>query len=313
MKIIFFAGIPKKTEEMTLNDINGTAALYSYFLRKEFQKMGIETEYCAARPGGAPVALLDKIEVPRGDHIISTAQKGFTVRCSRSKILLSNVRKSIKGKITSICDYATPNPIEDVIFYAIQCQNPYRKNSYIGWACDHEVLHPEQDPTKTRILIDHAYYGRDKRDLTEKISLECLKFQGTFKGKEVIIRRFSGPEGVETVTPSNVYCGAYNRSTSMPYPKACEEYKKANFFFVTHPESLGLSVLESAACGAYVLSPEGYIRSRQLKQVRHVSFKRLDIPWDLAIRKMAPISSVNVTKDYNWTIMANKILNELNS
>ena len=50
MKIVFFGGIRKtNTKDLSLNDITGTPALYSYFLRKEFDKLGIESTYCEAK------------------------------------------------------------------------------------------------------------------------------------------------------------------------------------------------------------------------------------------------------------------------
>jgi len=314
MKIVFFGGIPKRdVNDLLITDINGTAALYSYFLRKEYDKMGIETDYCVARPGAASDEELSKIDVPKGDHIISMAQRGFNVRCKTSKTLYNNVRKNISGKITSICDHATQNPIEDIIFYGVPQPKALPKNVYVGCAIDHNILTPQHDPSSIRILVDHSYYGVNPKDISAKISMECLKFQRSNKVKPVIIRRFSGPTGVETVTPDKFNPGQYDRSTSMPYPNACDEYKKCDIFFVTHPESLGLSVLESAACGAYVVCPSGYIKDTILNQVRHIGFDGLDIPWNNIISELDIQKSRSATLKYTWTALAKKILKNLES
>jgi len=312
MKVVFFGGIPKKSvKDLSLSDITGTAALYTYFLRNEFDKRGIETDYCEARPGSSSDEILSKIQIPPGDHILSVAQRGFTVRCKTSKILYENARKAIKGKITSICDHATANPVEDIIFYAVP-NKPLAKNVHIQWACDHSLLTPEQDPTKIRILIDHAYYGNNNpKDITSKLSEECVKFQYYHSEKKVIIRRFSGPTGVEDVNNRNALTGQYDRSTSMPYPKACEEYRKADIFIVTHPESLGLSVLESAAGGAFVVLPHGYIRSGMLSQIRHLDIPGNNISWDIVLNQLNIKRSVSTTKNFNWSNMTDKILKSL--
>ncbi len=69
----------------------------------------------------------------------------------------------------------------------------------------------------------------------------------------------------------------------MRYPKACEEYRKADIFIVTHPESMGLSVLESGAAGALVVAPLNYIKCSLLKPIYHISFENY-IPWDIIVK-----------------------------
>lgn len=315
MKIIFFAGTPKhNVDDLSMNDITGTGALYNYFLRKEFQKMGIETDFCDAGPGASPDARFNSIVVPRGDHILSVAQRGFNVRCRPTNSLLSNVRKAIKGKITSICDHATVNPIEDIIFHALPYPEKLTKNIFVSVPISHEMLLPEKDPSMLRILIDHGYYGKvmASTDFSEKISRECLDFQKNYTKKPVLIRRFSGPTGCETVTEENCNCGPYVRNTSMPYPKACEEYRKCDIFIVTHPESLGLSVFESAASGAYIICPSGHIKSNVLNQVRCTTYKDT-VPFEDAIRHIDIQKSMDRLKNYTWKNLANKIVKGLES
>ena len=312
MKIIFFGGIRKTdTKDLNLNDITGTPALYSYFLRKEFNKLGIETTYCEAKARNATDDEVNSIHIPKGDHILAVFQRAFSIRCRKTNKLEKNIRRSISGKMTAICDHSLKNPTEDIIFYAVPTKKPPEKNIYLGWACDHSLLTPEKDSTRIRILIDHAYYGKNQPlDLTVSISKQCLDFQKNYKEKQIIIRRFSGPSGCETINDNNWNNEVYDRSTSMPYPKACEEYKKADIFIVTHPESLGLSVLESAAAGAYILCPKDYIKSNILKQIRHDQFNKTISLFD-TISKIDINQSIERTKNFTWQIISEKIIKEL--
>lgn len=297
-KIIIFGGIPKQTKDLSLDDITGTPALYSYFLRKEFEKLGIDTEYCEAHSQRSIDKEINKIVIPMGDHIISVCQRGFTHRCRPSNNLLQNTRKAISGKIASICDKRVKDPVEDIIFTAVP-HKKIDKNIHVGWACDHSLLTPTKDKDTIRILIDHAYYGSvDHNDRTADISRQCLDFQN-YSDKKVVIRRFSGPQGCEDVTETNWNIDFYDRTTSMPYPKACEEYKKADIFIVTHQESLGMSVLESAAAGAYVAVPEDCIEESILTNIRHVTFKD-KIPFDYILPLLSPQASIEPTLQYSW-------------
>ena len=312
MKIVFFGGIRKtNTKDLSLNDITGTPALYSYFLRKEFDKLGIESTYCEAKAREATDEDLNIIKIPKADHILSVFQRAFTIRCRKSNNLEKNIRKNISGKMTAICDHILKNPIEDIIFYSVPIKDVPKKNIYLGWACEHSLLTPEKDPNSLRILIDHAYYGGNQPlDLTVSISKQCLDFQKNYRDKKVIIRRFSGSEGCETINNKNWNDGTYDRSTSMPYPKACEEYKKADIFIVTHPESLGLSVLESAASGSHILCPQDYIKTSILKQVRHETFNKI-VPLQNSIQKLDINKSIEQTKNFTWKNIADKILQYL--
>lgn len=310
MKIIVFGGIPKKTEEMKMEDIRGTGELYSYYIRNEFKKRGVETEFCQFGPGGSNAERLEKIKVPEGDHALSFSQRGFDVRGKTSSKFINNVRQKIKGKITSICDHAVENPIEDIIFHAAPWHKNFIKNKYVNWACDHNILYPEKDSKIFRILIDHSYYAKgNNKDLTEIITKQCIEFQKIYKEKLVIIRRFSGITGIEDINDSNILCGIYDRSTSIPYPKACEEYRKADIFIVTHPESMGLSVLESGAAGALVVTPDKYIKCSLLKPIYHISFIG-NILWDKIVNMINVKKSVKYASPYKWENIAQLMLEE---
>lgn len=310
MKIIVFGGIPKKTEELKLEDIRGTAQLYSYYIRNEFKKKGVETEFCQFGPGGSSSERLEKIEIPEGDHALSFSQRGFDVRGKISPKFIINVRQKIKGKITSICDHLVKNPIEDMIFHAAPWHSSHERNKYVSWAASKDILYPEKDPLVFRILIDHSYYKEgNNKDLSQFIAEQCIKFQKSYKQKKVIIRRFGGPDGIEDVNEKNIIYKVYDRSMSAPYPKACEEYRKADIFLVTHPESMGLSVLESGMAGTFVVTPEKYIKCSLLQPIYHIAFQG-NIPWDKIVNMINVKKSVEYASPYKWENIASLMLEE---
>lgn len=308
MKIVIFSGIQKPTSDLPYNHIVGTPALYSYYLRKEFDKLGIETVPCRC-PSIVEddKAYQSKFSVPEGDHILSVEQRGWFLR-ERCPSLIEKVKKSISGKITTICDNNTIIGEEDYLFYAIPA--PKRdKSIYVGWAADGDLLYPEKEKGTLRILIDHSYYGYCARDLSIGIVDNVIKFAKSYKDKVVIRRFISG--GIETVNPNEEpKRDIYSRS-GLPYLEACEEYRKADIFCVTHPESLGLSVIESAMAGAYVVAPYNHIKKPLLESLHHYEFTK-EIPWEFILQQqLNPELSRYKASSFTWDKVAKRIARTL--
>jgi len=307
MKIVFFAGIQKPTDELSHEDINGTGKLYSYYLRKEMDKRGIETIPCR----GVGVNESDEkykqlINIPKGDHLISVEQRGITNRRNHPYVL-KRMRESISGKITSICDNNMLIGDEDLLFYAVPApEKP--KSIYVGWAVDHSMCFPQKDPNVLRILIDHSLYVENNTvDISIPIFKDVMNFANSYKERPVIVRRFiSG--GVETCD-ANSKPEIYNRK-GLNFKDAAAEYRKADIFIVTHPESMGLSVLESAASGALVLSPNGFIKPELINDLNHLIFNG-KIPWKNALNMINHEESYKRTLKYNWSDVVDKMIKGL--
>jgi hypothetical protein len=290
--------------------ISGTASLYSYYLRIELEKLGISTVPCPCPSQNAPdeeyIKLLNNM--PHGDHIISVEQRGFYNR-KRIQFLMSGIRKKIAGKITTICDNNQIVGFEDMVYYAVPDKE--RKGSkYVGWAADPQMCYPEQNPNTIRILIDHSYYGSpDKNpDRSEDIIRQTIAFAKNYKEKPLLVRRFICG-GVETLSLDNPKFEIYNRN-GLYYPDACAEYRKSDIFIVTHAESMGLSVLESAMSGALILSPKSFIRKSLLEPLHHIEFSK-EIPWDQVKNSLDANRSFKNASKFSWQKIAKDIATDL--
>lgn len=308
MKIVFFSGIQKPTNELSLEDINGTGKLYSYYLRKEMDKRGIETIPCRGLGVNESDDKYEKlINIPKGDHLISVEQRGITTR-KQHPCVLKRMRESISGKITSICDNNILIGDEDLLFYAVPApEKP--KSIYVGWAVDHSMCFPQKDPNVLRILIDHSLYvANNNVDCSIPIFKDVMNFANLYKERPVIVRRFiSG--GIETCD-ANSKPEIYNRK-GLNFRDAAAEYRKSDIFIVTHPESMGLSVLESAASGALVLSQEGFIKPELINDLNHLIY-RGNIPWGVVLKMINHKESYTRTLKYNWSGIVDKMIKELN-
>ena len=174
MKIAIFSGIQKKTENLSIFDIYGTPQLYSYYLRKEFEKEGIETIPCQCPSIKYDSKAYENFTVPKADHILSVEQRGFHLR-REHKPLFERIKESISRKVCTICDNNNIiSEVEDLLFYAIPAAKKV-KSAYVGWAADCNLCYADKNPNILRILIDHSYYGNcGNKDLSETILKDTL-------------------------------------------------------------------------------------------------------------------------------------------
>jgi hypothetical protein len=190
-------------------------------------------------------------------------------------------------------------------------EEKYDKVISVGFAANHELLVPNKDPKILQILVDHPAYSPDhfkKRDRTKDI-LEQI-FVHTFpKGKEVVVRRFVNG-AVETVDPQKYSVELYNRK-GINILNAFDEYNKADIFFVTHPESMGLSVVESAMSGALIVTPKFYIKPEFLAGLEHIEFDK-QIDWSIIMAKLdAKICRRKALKK-TWTCLFDLMFTHIN-
>jgi hypothetical protein len=308
-KVVIFSGIQKPTDKLSIDDVQGTGQLYSYYIRKEFEKLGIETVpwKCPSASYGDDAYRKVLKDLPDGDHVLCVEQRGFNNR-RHIKFLIPEIRKKIKGKITTICDNNHTIGPADMLYYAVPAKEK-PKSKYVGWAADPVVCRPDKESGTLRILIDHSYYGKQAYpDKSREIILDVVNFYKKYTKKNVIIRRFvSG--GVETLDPKNFKFEIYNRK-GLQYPDACKEYGKADIFIVTHSESMGLSVLESALSGALVITPKGYIKKELISPLHHIEVNG-KIPWSTVLSELNVKKSVNMAKKYSWRNVAKAIAKDL--
>ena len=312
MKVLIIGGIQKTTEQLTTDDIRGCSTLYSYYIRKGFEKLGIETVFCRAGTSNAPHSYYEQLEIPEADHAICVEQKGFIVR---DPLFFEIVRKKIPGKIATMCDSSRMKGPEDILFYTTlddENETPIDDPSlvYLNWAVDMDICTPVKHDN-IRILIDHSYYNRPCEsvpDRSKDILLQLREYMSKTKRKDVTIRRFiSG--GIETVDLNEPWFEIYNRK-GLSYTDACKEYGLSDIFIVTHKESMGLSVLESQAAGSLILAPRYFIKSDLIGDLHHILFDET-IDFEEAFNSIDHQKSRTCASKYSWEPFVKLILSTL--
>jgi hypothetical protein len=110
---------------------------------------------------------------------------------------------------------------------------------------------------------------------------------------------------VVDVDLDNLQIERYDR-TAIPFSEITKEHCAAHIFCVTHPESVGLVVLETAMAGALPVVPKGFIPKDRLDTVRHVEWQRF-INWENVLSKLDIETSRTMALDNTWDAAASRI------
>ena len=182
-------------------------------------------------------------------------------------------------------------------------------NDYIGWAADQKLNYPSQDTENLRILVDHTNYGDNPVDRTADVlqQIKLLVDSDIWKSmyKSVSVRRFDSGCVVD-VDLSDLSFDRYNKNKSIPYIEICKEHSKAHIFCVTHPESVGQVVIETATAGALILSPNGFIPIDRLQTVRSIEWKD-SVDWAQVLSQINITESRNKALSSSWASVAKRI------
>lgn len=135
----------------------------------------------------------------------------------------------------------------------------------IPWAGFPEHQFPEQaNDGFIHILLDHWDYSKDKEGVVIKKYWNALrKIKQEHKIKVDIIT----PAGIRPFSLNEFKQEDPVQIGGLPWVDLMAELRKYHIFGVTHKESGGLSVLESAMCGSTVIIPRGFIKPLVKKQV----------------------------------------------
>jgi hypothetical protein len=182
-------------------------------------------------------------------------------------------------------------------------------NEYIGWAADSTLNTPRQRGNILRLLVDHTNYGENPVDRTVEIIEQIQEFyhSGIWKSKwsGVSVRRFDSGRIVNIDLNLPVTVNRYDR-TGLPYRRVCREHSRAHAFFVTHPESVGLVVLETAMAGALTVAPTGFIPSDRLAAIRHINYQD-KINWAAVLDNIDVEASRQMALANSWESVAKRI------
>jgi uncharacterized ubiquitin-like protein YukD len=185
------------------------------------------------------------------------------------------------------------------------------KNVCMGWAADPELNTPQQSVTDLRILVDHTNYGDNEIDLTAEVLNQIKQFVEsnlwTSRYQSVSVRRFDSGKIVD-VNLNDLNYNRYDRTKTIPLTEVSKEHSATHIFCVTHPESVGLVVLETALAGAYIVSPRGFISPDRLETVRHIEWEET-IDWNSVLDSINIVASRKKALENTWSKVATNIVN----
>jgi hypothetical protein len=182
-------------------------------------------------------------------------------------------------------------------------------NEYVGWAADTRLNSPAQDPDQLHLLVDHTNYAQNPIDRTDNVLAQIREFVSSRiwerHWKSVVVRRFDSGQ-IVTVDPNDDTPVLKYDRTSLPYREVCREHGKSHVFFVTHPESVGLVVLETAMAGALTVTPETFIPRDRLDTVRHLTYTdRID--WHSVMSNIDPAACRAQAEVNTWESVAKRM------
>ncbi len=191
-----------------------------------------------------------------------------------------------------------------------------RHNTYnecMGWAADPKLNVSNQSKTDLRILVDHTNYGpADAVDLTIDVLQQIDDFinSNTWKKKykSVSVRRFISGAVIDVDFDNLSDLTTYTKSAKLlPITEISKEHSLAHIFCVTHPESVGLVVLETALAGAFIVTPDKFIPADRLETVRSLEWSG-SINWNSVLTSIDPAASRNIAIKNNWNTVAQTII-----
>lgn len=189
----------------------------------------------------------------------------------------------------------------------------HANNAYIGWAADADINTPRQQQDVLGILVDHTNYGPNPTDNTREILADINKFiqSRTWepRWKSVSVRRFDSGRVVDVDFDHIDDITRYDRTT-IPLAEICREHGAAHVFCVTHPESVGQVVLETALAGALPVVPRGFVPRDRLGTVQFVEYQD-QIPWTSVLQRINIKSSREKALHNTWEQVAKRMLAEI--
>ena len=306
-----------------IRKVKNFTGIYAYYLAREFRARGVELVFADGKHP-EPLRYLADVDPQGADHVLAFGLRWFTHQPIGCAAIL---KTKVPGAVTMLHDGLVHDGLTNQMA-GVDCTFMFRddalrvrdwkryakSNHYIGWGSDPELLFPEQRPEERRILIDHQFYKGGHPDHTNAIVHDAMLFAtaGSWKkhhpkANGVSVRRLING-GAEDVTLENMTGLPFNRM-HVPFPDICREYRRAHVYMVTHRESVGLTCLELATCGALVVAPMGMIYSDRLATIRHIEFAGVRIPWSEIMRAIDIKASVEQARLQTWPKVADRLLN----
>lgn len=228
-----------------LENIRSWDTYLTYFLDKYLRLNNIEViNICFKKDNPIP-------DIPKIDFIICITRISYLIEMGLINILKERSNNNIccYGDIV----YSKKYDIGQSIF-SVLCGEDLDKIKYYSsyWCGDDKYLYPEKDPDKFYILLDHIHYSSTKYHFiydVYRLALERLS-----KKYPIDVKIIADPNVRDFGLNNHTYTRSKNKWLDI-----ISYYRKAYLYCVTHLELGGLSVMETAWCGASVIIPDNYI------------------------------------------------------
>lgn len=315
--------IGKKIED--INSVRSFSEMQSYYLSRAFEKVGVDVfyqDFIFNNFNEAGEIILKKAHDNNVDHILALGVRYFTQIDTSVGEFIS---KNFKGNVGQIhdCSLLDNFPVDvnltlrdDTEFYKKDSPQRYERhvrfNRSVDWAASNEIFYPDQkNDGVLRIFVDHATFHHVSFDYSLNIfmalkSLDKAISSGKYLNfKELKVRTLTD-KGIVDVDLNDIRVEPFSR-TSVPADIFANELRNSHIFFVTHKESLGLCVLESAFCGCYVLIPSGCISESLSKNIKCHVFGGA-INWGEVFLNINPRINSAYVQRFSWEAMAANIV-----
>lgn len=315
--VLYPGKFPKSPEE-----INCFSDVWTYYLINELRRhTRIETRQIPALRDRELVEWFDTLDITGFDAVLAMGLRYFS---TVSREIGQKLRKRLYPSL--LCQIHDGSRLDsdpvDVTFTLKDDANRYpfdstanrhvrhhSYNIYIGWAADPDFNIPQQDDRNLRILVDHTNYGPNPIDHTREILHDIKKFidgrSWAQRWDSVIVRRFDSGQIIDVDFDRIDEIQRYDR-TAIPFTEICQEHGAAHIFCVTHPESVGQVVLETAMAGALTVCPKGFIPADRLDTVRAIEYDG-KIDWHLVLNNIDPAASRTKALDNSWMQVSKRI------
>lgn len=304
----------------TLDGVRNFSGVWAYYLTRELRRMGVELSFVdqVHKNGWSDIKMLRwhrDLDLSNVDHVLALGTRYFDrvpKDCGHS--LQRALRRKGRGWVGQIHDGPTRRSPCDVTFHIkanmkFPSSSASNDNWHIGWGADPQTFAMAQAPGVIRILVDHAQLeGGEPEDYTQTIIEQCQAFAREQRYEFPVIIRHIVDGGVITIDPGKPYKSELYRRETIPFEQILKEYCYANVFMVTHPESVGYTVLETAMCGALPVVPQGAVSTKLLATVRHIRYPNLRVPWNDVVNMLNPELSRAKAIDNDWASVAGKIM-----
>lgn len=310
MKLLYIANCPNSAHQVT-----SFSSMWKYHLRGALEANGVELvlwpEYHdSINPHVYADQVLEIAREEKCDHILYVGVRPFTqIPLEIGEYL----KKHFKGLVTHIYDGSMLDCKQVDVTFTLRddtykyLDNPSRlqrhldNNWQVGWAADPELFYPEKmSDGILRVFVDHALFDLSDFDYSLTMMMNL---------KNIPVPHVSytlTDNGLSHIDESDIKVEEYHR-IGVSSQQFAALLRCCDIFIVTHKESLGLTVLEAARCGALVVTKEGLIPKDRLESVEHhiVGSK---INWDEILPKLNRTRIANKVKDCTWDNVAKNMI-----